>query len=144
MPHCSEYIRGVTGAATQVGSRMLQDGIAVAEGIQQCTGVGRSVQWHVQEYWDDRWYEEAYGVAQRDLGVLPPGTPIDEDTGHTFGCSSPRIDGDTDQRYLMVSMGTHTPDPLLRHLQERVIWLLSLDTLGTSSRGWGAHPRYLD
>lgn len=76
--------------------------------------------------------------------MLLPGTPIDGDTRHTFGCSSPRIDGDTDERYLMVFAGTHTPDPLLRHLKERSICLLSFDTLGTSNRGRGAHPRYLD
>ncbi len=103
--HRSEYMLGVTGVVTQVGSRTVPDGIAVAEGILQCTGVGRSVQWHVQEYWDDRWYVEAYGAAQQGLGVLPPGTPMDVDIGHTFGCSSPRIDGDTDERYLMVSTG---------------------------------------
>jgi hypothetical protein len=44
----------------------------------------------------------------------------------------------------MVSTGTHTPEPLLHHLQERAIWLFSFDTLGMSSRGREAHPRYLD
>ena len=95
--HRSEYMRGVADAMTQVGSRTVPDGITATEGIQQCTGVGRCVQWHVQEYWDDRWYAEAYGAAQRGLGVLPPGTPMDGDTGHTFGCSSPKINGDKDE-----------------------------------------------
>lgn len=114
--HRSEYMRGVTGVMKQVGSKTVQDGIAAAKGIQHCIGVGCDVKWHVQEYWDDRWYAEAYGAAQRCLGVLPLGTPMDGDTGHTLGCSSPRIDWDTDKRYLMVSTGTHTPNPLLRHL----------------------------
>lgn len=48
--HHTEYMRGVSGIVTQVGHRTVQDGIAVAEGIQWCTGVGHSVQWHVQEY----------------------------------------------------------------------------------------------
>jgi len=45
--HRSEYIRGVIGAVTQVGSKTVPDGITVVEGIPQCTGVGRSVKWHV-------------------------------------------------------------------------------------------------
>ena len=69
---------------------------------------------------------------------------MDKDTKHTFGCSSPRIDGDADKRHLMVSMGTHMHVPLLHHVQAQTIWLLSFDTLVMISKGWGAHPRYLD
>ena len=58
---------------------------------------------------------------------------MDENTGHTFGRSSPRIDGDTDERYLIESVGTHNTDPLLCHLQERVIWLLSFETLARAA-----------
>lgn len=66
---------------------MVPDGIVAAEGTSRCTGVGRSVLWHLQEYWDDRWYGEVYVAAQQGLGVFPPGTPMDGDTGHTFGYS---------------------------------------------------------
>jgi len=41
--HRSEYMRGVIGAVTQVGSKMVQDGIIADKGIPQCTGVGRGV-----------------------------------------------------------------------------------------------------
>jgi len=41
---------------------------------------------------------------------------MDGDTKHTFGCNSPRIDEDVDERHLMVSMGTHTHVPLLHRL----------------------------
>lgn len=43
---------------------MIPHGIAAAEGIPQRTRVGRSLQWHDQEYLDDQWYEEAYGAAK--------------------------------------------------------------------------------
>ena len=67
---------------------------------------------------------------------------MDGDTGYTFGCSSPRIDGDIDKRYSMVSMGTHTLVPLTHHLQAQTISMLSFDTLGASMGGQGAHRRY--
>ena len=69
---------------------------------------------------------------------------MDRDTRHTFGCISPRINEDIDERHVMVSMGTHKPIPPLYRLQAQMIWLLSFDTLGMSSRVWGAHLRYLD
>ena len=64
---------------------------------------------------DDRWYARAYGAAQQDLRALPLGRLMDMDTELTFGSSSPRIDGETDERYLAVSVGTHTPDSLRHH-----------------------------
>ena len=69
---------------------------------------------------------------------------MDRDIRHTFGGSSPKIDRDTDERYLIVSVGTHTPDPLLHHLWAQSILLLSFGTLGMSSGVREAHPRYLD
>jgi len=66
------------------------------------------------------------------------------DIKHTFGCSSPKIDKDTDERHLMVSLENHTLGPLLDRLQAQMIWSLSFDTLGTTSSGQGAHLRYLD
>lgn len=67
---------------------------------------------------------------------------MNRDTMHTFGCSSPRIDEDADERHLMVSMGTHLPVPLLHRLQAHMISLLSFDTLGMSNREKGDHLRY--
>ena len=49
----------------------------------------------------------AYGVAQWGLGGLPPWGLMNGDTERTFGCSSSKIDGDADERYSMVSIGTH-------------------------------------
>ena len=93
---------------------------------------------------DDWWYARVYDVAQQGLRVFPPGRLTDGDIGHIFGGSSPRIDGETDERYLAVSVGTHTPDPLLHHSQAQSIFLLSFDTLGMSTGVHEAHPRYLD
>ena len=58
---------------------------------------------------------------------------MDGDIGHRFGCTSPRIDRDTDERCSMVSMGTQMLVLLIHHLQPQTIWLLSFDTLGVSS-----------
>ena len=104
----------------------------------------RSVQWHVEEYRDDWWYARVYGAAEQGLRALPPGRLADRDTELTFGGISPRIDGETDERYLTVSMGTHAPEPLLHHSRAQPILLLSFGTLGMSSGVCEAHPRYLD
>ena len=55
---------GVTDSWTQSGHETVQGGTAVAWGIQQYSGVCLSVQWHVEEYMDDRWLARAYGAAQ--------------------------------------------------------------------------------
>lgn len=73
------------------------------------------MQWHVEEYMDDQWYARAYGAAQQGLRALLSGRLMDRDIGLTFGSSSPRIDGETKERYLAVSVGTHTPDSLRHH-----------------------------
>ena len=86
----------------------------------------------------------AYGVAQQGLRVLPPGRLTDRETMLTFGGSSPRIDGETDEKYLTVSVGTRAPDPLLHFSRAQSIFLLSFGTLGMSSEVRQAHPRYLD
>ena len=113
--HHIENTRGVTDALTQTRHETVQGGTTVVGGIQQCTGVCLSVQWHVEKYMDDRWYAKAYGAAQQGLRVLPPRRLTDRDTRLTFWISSPRIDGETDERYLVVSVGTHTPDSLRHH-----------------------------
>jgi len=142
--HHIESTRGVIGALTRIRHGTVQGGTTVSRSIQRCTDVCRSVQWHVEEYMDNWWCARVYDVAQQGLRVLPPGRLTDGDTGHTFGGSSPRIDGETDERYLAVSAGTHTPNPLLHHSQAQSILLLSCGTLGISSRVCEAHPRYLD
>ena len=68
-------------------------------------------------------------AAQQGLRALPPGRLTDRDTGHTFGDSSPRIDGETDEQYLTVPVGTHTPDPLLHHSWAQSILFLSFGTM---------------
>ena len=93
---------------------------------------------------DDWWCARVYDVAQQGLRVLPPGRLMDGDIGHTFGGSSPRIDGEIDERYLMVSEGTHMLDPLLHHSWAQSILLLSFGTRGMSSEVLEAHPRCLD
>lgn len=75
---------------------------------------------------------------------MHPGRLTDRDTRLTFGGSSPKIDGETDEQYLTISVGTHAPDPLLHHSRAQSILLLSFDTLGMSSGVHEAHPRYLD
>ena len=93
---------------------------------------------------DDRWLARVYGAAQQGLRVLHPGRLTDRDTGLTFGGISPKIDEETEERYLMVSVGTHTFDTLLHHSWTQLILLLSFGTLGMSSRVREAHPRHLD
>ena len=83
---------------------------------------------------DDRWLAMAYGAAQQGLRVLHPGRLTDRDTGLTFGGISPRIDEETKERYLMVSVGTHTSDTLRHHSQVQLIMFLIFGTLGVSSR----------
>ena len=134
----------VTDAWTQLGHEMVQGATAVVHGNQQYTGVCLSVQWHVEEYRDDQWYARAYGAAQQGLRALPPGRLTDRDTRLTFGGISPRIDGETDERYLKISVGTHAPDPLLHHSRTQSILSLSFGTLGMSSGVCEAHPKYLD
>lgn len=46
--HCIEYTWGVSNIVTLVGHEMMQDGAAIARGIQQCIVVGRDVQWHAE------------------------------------------------------------------------------------------------
>ena len=69
---------------------------------------------------------------------------MDRDTGLTFGGISPNIDGDTDEQYLTVSVGTHAPDPLLHHSRAQSILSFSFGTLGMSSEVREPHPIYLD
>ena len=102
------------------------------------------MQWHVEEYMDDQWYARAYGAAQQGFKVLHPGRLTDRDTRLTFGSSSPRINGETKERYLAVSVGTHTPDSLRHQSQVQLIMLSIFGTLGVSSRVCEVHPRYLD
>ena len=93
---------------------------------------------------DDRWYARAYGAAQQGLRVLRPWRLTDRETRLTFGGSSPKIDGETDERYLMVFVGTHAPDLLLHHSRAQLIFSLSFGTSGMSSGVCKAHPRYFD
>ena len=109
--HHIESMRRVTDAWTRSGHEMVQG----ANGIQQYTEVCLSVQWHVEECMDDQWYARAHGATQQGLRALLPERLMDRDTGLTFGGISPGIDGQTEERYLAVSVGTHTPDSLRHH-----------------------------
>lgn len=70
---------------------MVHDGIALAGGILQCTGIGCGVQWHALECGDTWWYAMAHDAPQRTLGALPPRKLMDRDIRCDIGCKSSMI-----------------------------------------------------